>query len=300
MLDHLTSTMQAPARVVVIGAGGFIGGAVADRLEGQGVPTVRLTRAQVDLLASDAADRLAGLLCPMDAVVVSAAVAPCKSAEMLRDNIVLALAVVRGLARVPLAHVVTISSDAVFADGSVPLTETSPMAPDTYHGAMHLAREIMMRAEVAAPLAILRPTLVYGAADPHDGYGPNRFRRAAARGDDITLFGEGEERRDHVYCDDVAEIITRVLWRRSTGSLNIATGTVTSFRTVADLAVRLSGRNVAVLGSPRVGPMPHNGYRPFDIAACRAAFPDFSYRSLKAGMAAARDAERRKIAGFDG
>src|SRR5256885_1405531 len=78
---------------------------------------------------------------------------------------------------------------------------------------------------VKAPLAILRPTLLYGAEDPHNGYGPNRFRRLANAGADITLFGEGEERRDHVLIDDLAEIVLRVLKRRSTGTLNIATGT---------------------------------------------------------------------------
>jgi hypothetical protein len=27
--------------------------------------------------------------------------------------------------------------------------------------------------------------------DPHNGYGPNRFRRLAAAGQEIVLFGEG-------------------------------------------------------------------------------------------------------------
>jgi hypothetical protein len=31
--------------------------------------------------------------------------------------------------------------------------------------------------------------------------------------------------------------------------------------------------------------MPHNGYRPFDITACRGAFPDFSYTPLADGLA---------------
>jgi hypothetical protein len=30
--------------------------------------------------------------------------------------------------------------------------------------------------------------------------------------------------------------------------------------------------------------MPHGGYRPFDIAACRRAFPDFRYTSLADGL----------------
>ena len=38
---------------------------------------------------------------------------------------------------------------------------------------------------------------------------------------DINLFGNGEERRDHVYIDDVAELMVRVLAHRSVGALNI-------------------------------------------------------------------------------
>ena len=51
-----------------------------------------------------------------------------------------------------------------------------------------------------------------------------------------------------------------------------------SFRDIAEQAVALSGKRSAIKGSPRSGPMPHNGYRPFDIAACRKAFPDFGTR----------------------
>jgi hypothetical protein len=31
--------------------------------------------------------------------------------------------------------------------------------------------------------------------------------------------------------------------------------------------------------------MPHNGLRPFDVEAFRAAFPDFHYTSLDEGLA---------------
>ncbi len=135
-----------------------------------------------------------------------------------------------------------------------------------------------------APLAIVRPSAIYGLADPHDSYGPNRFRRLAAQGKDIVLFGEGEERRDHVLIDDVAELIFRILLRGSTGKLNIATGTVHSFRSIAEMVVAAAASKIVITGTPRSGPMPHNGYRPFDSAACRAAFPDFAYVSLPEGI----------------
>ena len=127
--------------------------------------------------------------------------------------------------------------------------------------------------------------LVYGAADPHNGYGPNRFLRLALAQKPIVLFGNGEEQRDHVYVDDIADLIKRMVWLRSDGVLNGATGETFSFRTIAETAVALAGA-VPVQTTPRSGPMPHNGFRPFDPAATKAAFPDFSFTPFAAGFAA--------------
>lgn len=284
MISHLNSSPRPPDRVVVIGAGGFVGGALVNRLAEANIPVLALARTDVDLLAADASATLAGLLRPTDAVVAVAAIAPVKNSRMLSDNMLLAANVIAALGKVGVAHVVNISSDAVYADGPRPLTEDSPLAPGSLHGVMHLAREIAFGAEAGAPLVNLRPTLIYGASDPHNGYGPNRFRRLAEAGDDIVLFGEGEERRDHVYVADVAELITQALLHKSTGALNIVTGQVHSFAEIAKATVALSGKPVAIKSSPRVGPMPHDGYRPFDNAACRQAFPAFDFTPLQDGL----------------
>lgn len=284
VVQHLKPTSEPPERVVVIGAGGFVGGALMRRLAAANVPALALTRREIDLGASAATEQLAALLRPSDAVVAVAAHAPCKDIGMMIDNMVMTRTMVEALTRVPVTHVVNVSSDAVYADEPVPLTERSPTAPTSMHGVMHLAREIAFASTIKSPLLIVRPSLLYGAADPHNGYGPNRFRRLANNGEDIVLFGEGEERRDHVLIDDVAEIIFRALCRRTVGALNIATGEVYSFRDVAERVVAAAPRKVAIKGSPRTGPMPHNGYRPFDISACRAAFPDFAYTPLPLGV----------------
>jgi nucleoside-diphosphate-sugar epimerase len=284
MITHLNLYPQAPDRVVVIGAAGFVGGALVKRLIQARIPTLALSRADVDLLAVSAATTLADLLRPTDAVVAVAAIAPVKNAHMLADNMRIVTTVTEALGKVKVAHLVNISSDAVYADGPLPLTERSPMAPTSLHGVMHLARELAFGAEAGAPVANLRPTLIYGASDPHNGYGPNRFRRLANQGSNIVLFGEGEERRDHVYIDDVAELISLVLQHKSVGTLNVATGHVHSFMEIAKAVVALSGNATAVSCSPRVGPMPHNGYRPFDNTISQQAFPKFRYTLVREGL----------------
>jgi nucleoside-diphosphate-sugar epimerase len=292
MLSHRNLVPTSPARTTVLGSGGFIGGAILRKIEASGAAAVGLGRKEIDLLADGSDDRLAAMLHPDDALVVVSARAPCKTPAMMLENIRMMASVCEALAKRAVAHLIYMSSDAVYADGPLPLTEASPAAPTSLHGAMHLAREQMLLATSGAtPLAIVRPTLVYGADDPHNGYGPNKFRRQANRGEDIVLFGEGEERRDHVDIDDIAELVRRIVDRRSSGVLNIATGTTTSFRALADKVVALSPRKIEIKGSPRSGPMPHNGYRPFDSAATRIAFPDFRYTAVDIGFARAQQQE---------
>lgn len=292
MLQHHIGEVAIPNRVVILGAGGFIGGNIARVLQGQGVPVLALGRATFSLLEPDASDRLAAVLRPEDSLVVVSAMAPCRTPAMMVDNIRMVGAVCTTLLRQPVTHVVYISSDAVYADGPLPLREASPAAPNSLHGAMHLTRELMLESAAGkTPFARLRPTLVYGAGDPHDGYGPNKFRRLANRGEPILLFGEGEERRDHVAVSDVAALAALVVRHRSSGTLNIATGSVASFREIAEMAVNLARKGSPIRGQPRIGAMPHGGYRPFDPAATFAAFPQFHYTPLAEGMAHAQQME---------
>jgi hypothetical protein len=59
---------------------------------------------------------------------------------------------------------------------------------------------------------------------------------------------------------------------------------VRSFREIAERIAAMAAPPVTVRGSPRTGPIPHGGYRAFDAAACRAAFPDFRYVDLDEGL----------------
>lgn len=284
MLEHSERIARVPSRVVVLGAGGFVGGASVKRLNAEGIVTLSLGRGELDLLAEGAADVLQDLLRPDDALLVVSAIAPVKDHVMLLQNIAMMKPVCSALEKCEVDQVVYISSDAVYADSADPLDENSCAEPGSLHGAMHLTRELMLSHSCSSPLAILRPTLIYGLEDPHNGYGPNRFRRLAAMGEEIILFGEGEERRDHILIDDVAELVLRTLCHRSQGVLNLATGQVVSFRELAEQIVALFDQSIPIKGSPRQGLMPHNGYRPFDAAATRSAFPDFDYTKIAEGL----------------
>lgn len=284
LIHNAAGNPVAPQRVVVMGAGGFVGTSLIRLLAKKNVSYVALTSSDLNLLDAEASNELAAILRPEDTLVVISAIAPCKDNQMLLKNIAMMTSVCTAIETSPPEHVVYISSDAVYADDTEPLIETSCAEPSSLHGVMHLAREVMLKQECTMPLAILRPTLIYGSGDTHNGYGPNRFCRLAAEGKSITLFGEGEEQRDHVHIEDVAEIVGLVITHKSAGVLNIATGTVTSFRKIAHIVASRFNPPTSINSTPRQGPMPHGGYRSFDISACRKAFPEFSYSSLEEGL----------------
>ena len=193
-------------------------------------------------------------------------------------NLRMAAAVCGAVQARPVSHVVYMSSDAVYPmiDGRVS-EDTAAQPPDLY-GTMHYARERMFSDAVKeAPLAILRCTLVLSPRDTHNSYGPNRFRVIGLEGGEITVGGEGEETRDHILDQDVAEIVRLVLSHRSRGLINVATGTSHSFREVAEMVAVCFDPPITVKGSPRNFPVSH---RHFDPTALMQAFPNLQLTPL--------------------
>ena len=133
-------------------------------------------------------------------------------------------------------------------------------------------------------MAIIRPTLIYGVNDPHNGYGPNQFRRLAAVGESIVLYGNGEERRDHVFVQDVALLICKCIYWRSVGLINAVSGQVVSFFDLANYIADQYLPRVSTVHQVRSGPMPHGGYRAFDSSSLQLAFPEFEPTPWKNGL----------------
>jgi len=277
---------RPPERTVVLGSRGFVGSTILAHLDGLGWETLGISSQDVDLTSDRAAEILAGRLREDDALVLVSALTPDrgKDAATLERNVRMTRHVAEAVTARAVAHLVGIGTDAVYADDANPVRETSCASPTSLHGAMHLVREVIL-ADVGRaagiPLALLRPSLLYGPGDTHNGYGPNRYVRTARDEGRIALFGEGEEQRDHVFIEDVARIVAGVLERGSTGVLNVATGDAASFREAAELVAELAGTPVVVEGSPRANPITH---RHFDTAAAREAFPTFAWTPLEEGL----------------
>jgi UDP-glucose 4-epimerase len=274
-------------RVVILGAGGFLTPVLRRNLELHGASVVTLGRAVIDLTASDAAPRLADRIGHQDVVVMSAGLTPDKGKDVatLMANLRMAEAAARAIERTRLAQFVYISSDGVYdARFSSLLNETSTCEPADLYSLMHVGRERILAQscqQAGIPFLVVRPCAIYGPGDTHNSYGPNRFLRSALADGKITLFGNGEERRHHVFVDDVAELVRMCISHGSTGVLNAVTGHDVSFGELAEKIIRISGRQVVVEKKPRMSPVTH---RNFDTSALARAFPWFRATSLDDGL----------------
>lgn len=283
-VTHRSEEPQVPKRTVIIGARGFIGAAIERGMRGRGYASLPLTSADIDLTSPSALEKLQSLLHPDDAVVMLAGLTPDKGKDTatLMKNLVMMHNLCAALEVTGCAHLVYVSSDAVYDLAVSLVNEETPPSPQDLYGVMHYARELMARGLSRAPVMVLRPTLVYGLEDTHNSYGANRFRRAAEKGGRIALFGGGEETRDHVHVDDVAELTIRCLLRKSTGTMNVVTGKSYSFRHVAEIVARQFAGPIEIVGSPRANPVTHRSY---DSTALIKAFPEFHFRELADGIA---------------
>jgi UDP-glucose 4-epimerase len=284
-LSHAHQTPRKPARLVVLGSGGFLGRHLLAACAAARIEAVGLGSRDIDLAEASAPVRLAERLRPGDVLVFLAALTPDKGRDSgtLMRNLAMCRAVCEATRTAEIAQLVYASSDAVYSFATPLISEETPAVPLDLYGAMHRTRELMLSGEAKAPLAILRLTAVYGADDTHNSYGPNRFLRQALKDGRIPLFGNGEETRDHLYVDDAVEFILDVVSHGSTGLINLASGKSVTFRAVADMVPARAGRPVEVAPPPRQNPATH---RHFDTTNLLRAFPGARFKPLDEGLAA--------------
>lgn len=275
------------SRVVILGGSGFVGQHLVRHFEAQDIPVLSLSSNDIDLSEKSAVEKLSHTVRPEDTLVFASCITREKGGDDLptfMKNLRMAEHVGQFLETGKCAHVIYFSSDAVYKDGISFVREETEKDPGGLYGLTQWVREKMVAYAAKkgnVPLMIVRPTAIYGSGDTHNGYGPNMFLRSALLEGKITLFGEGEEKRDHIYVGDVCKLVGLCVAQQKTGVLNLVTGQAASFREVAETVMRVAQKPVTLECKPRNNPITHKS---FDNTALLKAFPLFSFVSLSEGL----------------
>lgn len=205
--------------VVVLGAAGFIGGALVGRLAARGV-AVRAVSRRAAAFAAPVETEIAGTLSAQSdwprllrgarALVhfASRAHAPAGDVEWLAGEQETAAAVARAAAAAGIERIVLLSSLKVLGEATdaAPFTAASPPDPQDAYGRAKLAIETAMRPQ-APGLVVIRPPLVYGP----DVKGNFRaLLRLVARGLPLPLAAI-RNRRSFVFRDNLLDLIELAL-----------------------------------------------------------------------------------------
>ena len=317
--DH--SVMSVPPRFLVTGAGGFVGAAVVRLAVARGLPVVAAVgpRSRIDRLASVAGDVTVVRADITDEAALAGAVAAARpdacvhlaaaGAVVREDDLELLLAanalaparLARALADAGCARLVTAGSSSEYGPVAGPMDEAAACAPDDPYGVAKLAGGLLARVVArrhGLESAHLRLFSVYGPGEDQRRLVPSVVR-ALLDGRPVPLT-PGEQARDFVYVDDVAEALLDAALLPGIDGLtaNVGTGVQTTVRDLCLKLADLTGGHELL----RFGALPYRGGERFAWrAATEHAAAALGWRartSLDAGLrqTVAHEHELRELA----
>jgi UDP-glucose 4-epimerase len=273
-------------RVLVTGAGGFVGGAVAAHLARAGhevtalvrerAPAGELLRSGVatawgDVLDRESLRRVAGAggfegVCHLAALTAVRASfrEPERYLAVNLDGTANLLAALAECSRDTgvRPRIVFASTAAVYGEpGPLPVSEDHPERPTSPYGASKLAADQLLRRhaeEGAAGAVSLRCFNVAGAVGGHRDHDQSRLvpravSVAAGHADHLTVNGDGSAVREFVHVADLADAYRLALGAAEVGRhrvLNVGSGAGVRVREVVDAVERASGRCVPLVHRP--------------------------------------------------
>jgi nucleoside-diphosphate-sugar epimerase len=264
-------------RVVVTGAAGFIGSHLSERLLAAGHEVVGIdsfadyyekARKERNLETSRSNDRFHFAAADLVAVVYHLAGQPGVRPSWgnlfdryVRDNVIATQRLLEALKEVPIKRFVFAGSSSVYGDAErFPTKETALPRPVSPYGVTKLAAEhltLLYTRNFGIPAVSVRYFTVYGPRQRPD-MAFSRFMQAMTAGEDIEVFGDGEQTREFTYVSDAVDGTIKASTADVVGEIfNLGGGSRVTVNKVLSTLEEISGLSVrrqnlpAAPGDPR-------------------------------------------------
>lgn len=245
----------AGARVLVTGASGFVGGSLVRRLAARGIAVTGVSRRSGGALpvaccsTTYGEDEVAALVDELTPTTIIHAAGSASVAASIDDpaqdfasQVLLFQRLLEGVRRSRhRPRVVFLSSAAVYGNPErLPVAEGAPPRPISPYGYHKLLAELLAREyaeSLGVPTLVVRLFSLFGAAQRRLLLW-ELFEQLRDRAE-VVVDGTGEEARDYLHVDDLADALVRLLPKvdATTLTINVASG---SSITVRELVTRMA------------------------------------------------------------
>jgi UDP-glucose 4-epimerase len=292
-------------RVVVLGANGFLGGAVVHAAASAGHQVVAVSRSgneaspheNIEFRLGDLTipGSLDGLLQPGDVVYHFAAATDPRihlhdPAAEFQQSVAPLIQLIKRASDAGIAKLVYPSSGGtVYADSTSPRCESSRLEPITPYAIFKITAEHLLglaAREQQFSVDIYRVANPYGPGQklkPGQGVLPH-WIHAIRNHRPITIFGDGSMSRDYIYIDDATRLMLTSMDRiDASGCFNLGSGQQTSLNDLAECLQQVSGQKVEIDYQPsRSGEIQHVV---LNIDRLRSIVGPIPFTSLDDGLA---------------
>ncbi len=277
-------------RIVVLGHTGFIGSHLVRTFTNtrRDIEIVGRSLPDIDLCVEKETESLGQSLDLGTAVIMCAAIKRQlgDSQQAFVQNVKMVANLCRLLQGHPVGRLLYFSSAAVYGEDvhNTNISKDTPVCPTSYYGIAKYTSECLLRKVIGeqgkSSLLILRPPTIYGPGD-QSSYSPSGFLRAAVRQEKVTLWGDGSERREFIFVEDIVYLVHCLISHEYAGVLNIASGQSYTFKDVIREVSRIVPFSLQVDSRPRTKRKADQGFHNGEL---KKLFPKFSFTALDEGI----------------
>jgi UDP-glucose 4-epimerase len=278
---------MAIKKILILGHSGFIGQAMIADLAANapGFEVVGLSYPDVDFARREDWGKVAAHCNEETAVVFLAAVKRQvgDNRESFARNMDMIYHLAETVENNPVGKLVFYSSTAVYGEDvqHPDITEETGVQPTSFYGLYKFTAErVLLKACDPKKLVCLRPPTAYGGGDLPQ-YGPSGFTHKSVTGETIVLWGDGEEKREFIYIDDLVAVTRMVIESDFSGVLNVCAGKSYTFQDVLKCVAGLPTGLPPLDQRERTKDKVDND---FDNTLFREVFPDFVFTPLGEGI----------------
>lgn len=277
-------------KYVILGGSGYIGNELTKfiRLTKPEAHVIALGSREMDLTDSKAGDFLDKILDNKTILYICAGIKKQlgDNLDIFQKNMSITQNILDSKKIVECKKTIFLSSAEVYGENidNLKISETTPCMPSSFYGIYKRTSEelfeLTFKQAEGKGLILARMPLVYGPRESQNIYGPSGFALKARLGEAQTLWGDGAEKRNFLFIDDLVNALFFLGKSEFEGVINIANSMSNTFKDVLQILSEIN-LNLIINHKTRTKEKVDQGY---DISRLKQIYQDFEPHSLKEGI----------------